>query len=105
MTLSSYNLETNLVVSIEGRLDATNSTVAENYLLNAVNEGHVQIVLELSKLEYISSIGLRTFLLIAKKVAGKGFVKLAGLQPQVFDVFHLSGFDTIFQILNKPQDA
>lgn len=105
MKLSSYPLENNLVITIDGRLDATNSSEAESFLLQAITEGNTQLVLDLSKLEYISSIGLRTFLMIAKKVSGSGYVKLASLQPQVFDVFHLSGFDTIFQILNKPQDA
>lgn len=105
MKISSYSLESNLVISLEGRLDGTNSTEAENFLLNAIQDGNNRLVLDLAKLEYISSIGLRTFLLIAKKVSGDGFVKLAALQPQVFDVFHLSGFDTIFPILNKPQEA
>lgn len=94
-----------LVVGIHGRLDGTNANQVETYLSKAIDDGHTKLVLELSELEYISSIGLRVFLAMGKKVSKTGYIRLAALQPQVFDVFHMSGFDTIFQIFNNAEDA
>jgi anti-anti-sigma factor len=53
----------------------------------------------MSKLEYISSAGLRVLLVVAKKVQqAKGKVVLFGLVPNVREVFSISGFDQIFTI-------
>lgn len=105
MHITDHFINGILVVGIHGRLDGTNANQVESYLNKAIDDGHGKIILELSSLEYISSIGLRVFLAMAKKVTGYGFIRLASLQPQVFDVFHMSGFDTIFQIYNKADEA
>jgi len=58
----------------------------------------------MSRLEYISSAGLRVLLVMAKKVQqAKGKVALFGLSPNVREVFSVSGFDTIFSI--QPDSA
>jgi len=50
-------------------------------------------------LNYISSSGLRVFLVIQKKmVALKGQFKLCNLQPGIKEIFDISGFSSIFSV-------
>ena len=64
-----------------------------------IGDGAPRLAVDLSKLEYISSAGLRVLLVVAKKVQqAKGKVVLFGLAPNVREVFSISGFDQIFSI-------
>jgi len=86
------------MVEIIGRIDATNSAELETRLIGLVDGGSNRILVDLSGLSYISSSGLRVFLLLAKKLDKKGSVCLCHLQPQVEQIFTISGFNTIFRI-------
>ena len=88
------------VVRPTGRLDSATSPVFEQDLMKRIAEGHASIVLDLSKLTFISSAGLRVLLAAAKKAKqGGGKLALFGLLANVREVFSISGFDTIFSIL------
>jgi anti-anti-sigma factor len=88
-----------LIVGISGRLDSTTAQPAEDSFARALGENAPRLAVDLSKLEYISSAGLRVLLLMAKKVQqAKGKVVLFGLVPNVREVFSISGFDRIFTI-------
>ena len=52
----------------------------------------------LSKLEYISSAGLRQVISAYKKMAGKEGFKIINISDEVYDVFKLTGFDKKIQI-------
>ena len=63
-------------------------------------------MIDLSKLEYISSAGLRVLLLVARKIQqAQGKLAFFGLTPGVSDVFSISGFDTIFTVRNDAAAA
>ena len=87
-------------VMMAGRLDATQCEAALKFLdgLAALPEPRV---IDLSRLEYIASAGLRVFLLTQKrsKESGAG-IRLINVAPQVlFDIFfRYAGFDRIFDI-------
>jgi anti-anti-sigma factor len=57
-------------------------------------------VIDLSRLEYIASAGLRVFLLTQKRVKGASGagLKLINVSPAIFDIFHYAGFDQILDI-------
>ncbi len=95
-----------LVVSVQGRVDALTAPVLEKDLLETVSGGEKRLLLDLSGLQYISSAGLRTFLVIAKKLkAGQGEILFAGLKGPVEEVFKISGFYSIFKIFDSPETA
>ena len=78
-----------------GRLDATQCDAALTFL-NALPQPEV---IDLGRLEYVASAGLRVFLLTQKRIKtlGKG-LKLVNVNPQVHDIFRYAGFDQILDI-------
>jgi anti-anti-sigma factor len=83
------------VVTMAGRLDATQCDAALKFL----NEIAQLRVIDLARLEYIASAGLRVILLSQKrcKAAGGG-VRLINVAPAIHDIFHFAGFDQILDI-------
>jgi anti-anti-sigma factor len=92
------------VASLQGRLDSTNSPAVETELFNQLGDGG--FVLDVSKLDYISSAGLRVVLVLAKRLkqTGKAFL-LAGMQPHIHDVFEISGFLSILDVADSRDEA
>ena len=95
-----------LIIEIAGRLDVTNSGIIEKKFNDVVEAGEKKIIIDCGNLEYISSSGLRAFLLLVKKVKTiDGILFLMDLQPDIKEVFDISGFSSIFNIVNSKQDA
>ena len=64
------------------------------------------IVLDLSGLEYVSSAGLRCFMLASRQAkAQKGKIFVAQLQPMVAEIFEISHFNLVFQVFGSVQEA
>ncbi len=86
--------ETNTIIA-EGRLDAAQAPRAQEFL-DAVTE---QCVLDLGKLEYMSSAGLGVLLRTHKRLMGDGGgLKLVNVNSHINDIFMYSGFDKLFEI-------
>ena len=86
-----------LTLGIEGRLD-TNTSPALLDEFNGASEGISDVVIDLSKLEYISSAGLRVLLSIEKAVKSKGNLTVTNVSDEVMEVFELTGFTDILNI-------
>jgi anti-anti-sigma factor len=82
-------------VVLEGRLDAAQAPHAQEFL-DAVAQ---ECVLDLGKLEYVSSAGLGVLLRTHKRLmtGGKG-LKLVNVNSHINDIFMYSGFDKLFEI-------
>ncbi len=87
-----------LVASFEGRLD-TAASVQTAKDIEPLNDCSGQdIILDCTRLEYISSSGLRLFLGVLKNAKPKGskvFVK--GLNDDLKSVFAMTGFINLFE--------
>ena len=84
-------------VTMEGRLDGTHCDEALKFM-NSLPQPQV---VDLARLEYIASAGLRVFLLTQKRVKGSGTgtgLKLINVNPAIHDIFHYAGFDQILDI-------
>lgn len=82
-------------VVMAGRLDATQCESALQFL-NALPEPRV---IDLGRLEYIASAGLRVLLLTQKRARGSGAaIRLVNLKPQIHDIFRYAGFDQIIDM-------
>lgn len=87
------------VVEIAGRLDSVTSPVCEQRIRELIDGGATSVVLDLGRLEYVSSAGLRVLLLTAKLLKARdGRLRIAGVQPEVRSVFDMSGFSTLLQV-------
>jgi len=88
-----------VIVKLAGRFDSSAAPSAETEFNAALGSGAPHLAIDMTGLDYISSAGLRVLLVMAKKVQqAAGKVALFGLNPNVREVFSVSGFDTIFTI-------
>jgi anti-anti-sigma factor len=91
------------VIEVAGRLD--HATAAQFDAQIASLAGN-RVVLDLAKLEYISSAGLRSVLGALKRLAATGgALALAAPIPSVVEVFEISGFITLVKIFPNAADA
>ncbi|MCH8474400.1 MAG: STAS domain-containing protein [Opitutales bacterium] len=88
------------ICALEGRLDGNTSEQADKHLTElSGNEEVTDLILDLSALEYLSSAGLRVFLMAAKRAKSKKHqVVLAAPNDGVKQVLTISGFSSILQI-------
>ncbi len=93
------------VLHVIGRLDASNAKDLESQINELIDKGETAFVANLEKLDYISSAGLRVFLLAGKNLSGKGHICLCCLQDKVNHVFKISGFSSIFEIYKDQESA
>jgi anti-sigma B factor antagonist len=99
MELYEEKAENCVIVGISGRLDTTNYNVLEQRLMNLIDGGQDRILVECSKMDYVSSSGLRILLMALKKISlAKGKFVLCGLQENIREIFEISGFTSIFEI-------
>jgi len=93
------------VVGLKGRLDAVTAGELEQSLNQIIEDGNLNIILNLTDLEYVSSAGLRIFLVITKKLkALEGYFCLAGLGGNIKEVIEISGFSTIMPCYDTLED-
>jgi anti-anti-sigma factor len=95
-----------LVVALEGELDAYWAEETQRELWDCLERGHHRLVLDLSRLSYLSSAGLRVLLQLHKRVeALGGQLHLASLQPFARQVLAASGFDRILSVFDAVDQA
>jgi anti-sigma B factor antagonist len=86
-----------VVLEISGRLDAVTSQELQLRCDAIIARGNNKIIFDLGGLDYISSLGLRVFLSVGKKVKG-GYIRFCRTRPSVKEVFDISGFSSIFSM-------
>ncbi len=97
MTITKQQNGTALTLALEGRLDTVTSPELEAELKNSLN-GVDSLILDFSKLDYISSAGLRVLLSAHKQMRGKDGMKVINVNEIVQEVFDVTGFADILTI-------
>jgi anti-sigma B factor antagonist len=106
MEISEDRKDDVVILVLSGKLDATTSKTFENKLLAQIDSGDRRFVIDLSQMDYISSSGLRVFLVAAKRLHGTdGKIVLCSLKDHVRQVFDLAGFSSIFSVHASRQEA
>lgn len=80
------------------RLDASVAQSFAERLEAILRDRKGRVVLDMSGIEFIDSMGLGALVRVFKKAAGGGRLELAGLAPAVAKVFQLTRMDTVFTI-------
>jgi anti-sigma B factor antagonist len=94
------------IVEPEGRIDSSSLEVLDEAFRQAFSARAVALLVDMGKVEYISSGGLRSLLLALKEMKKcEGSMALCCLSPSVSKVFKLSGFNTIFDIIPGREEA
>ena len=97
MTITKKQNGTTLEIALEGRLDTMTAPELEAELSRSLS-GAEALVLDFSKLEYISSAGLRVLLSAHKAMSSKGGLKVTNVNEIVREVFEVTGFADILTI-------
>ncbi len=92
MEIESERYEQALVISLDGSLDAMTADKVQLDILTRLDAGYSQIILDLRRVDFMSSSGVRLILETLKKSRGLGGdLCLAGAQPGVHRTLELSG--------------
>lgn len=98
MNIITEKTEDGIKLNIEGRVDTVTSPTLQEAILNAFQKTG-NLVLDLEKVDYVSSAGLRALLIGEKTAKGKkGSMKIIHVQESVQAVFLMTGFSKILQI-------
>lgn len=94
----NYNKESEkLTVAPEGRLDTATALEFEKTLGELLN-GVSDLILDMKKVTYVSSAGLRVLLKLQKIMFNQGKMKLIGVNDTVMEVLEITGFANILRI-------
>ena len=86
-----------LTIALEGRLDTTTAPQLEAELKSCLN-GVEALVMDMEKLDYISSAGLRVLLAAQKQMAKQGEMKVIHVSESIMEIFEVTGFSDILTI-------
>ena len=86
-----------LTIALEGRLDTTTAPELEQALKESLDSAQ-ELIMDFSKLDYISSAGLRVLLSAHKTMSKKGGMKVTNANEMVLEVFDVTGFADILTI-------
>lgn len=97
------------VIAVKGRIDHLNASAFHESLIphlqNCRSDGD-GIVLDLSALDYISSAGLRIFMMAAKQARAQGGrIAVAQMQALVQEIFEISHFHLVYEIFATTDEA
>lgn len=94
------------ILAIKGRLDTTNYNQLELKLQDLMDKNNTRFIINCSEMSYISSSGLRVFLMYLKKISAvKGEFVICCLRENIQEIFKISGFNKIFRIYENTDDA
>lgn len=98
----------NVVVVVPvGRVDQAAAGALETTLAPLWARADITaLMLDFTKVEYISSVGLRVLMIAARQMRGRNArIAVAGLQPVVAEIFAISRFDKVLEVFPAPRDA
>jgi anti-sigma B factor antagonist len=102
-TRDSYGIT---VVDMEGSLDTSTSGETGDELVRLVKAGNDKILLNLEKLDYVSSAGLRAILVAAKLLQNaRGEMRICSPNDTVREVLEISGFHSLLRLHDTEADA
>ncbi|KAF0130692.1 MAG: hypothetical protein FD155_1502 [Bacteroidetes bacterium] len=94
------------LVAINGRIDTVTAVEFERVVTQVLEDESSAVVMDCAGLDYISSSGLRVFLMMQKRMMSKkGKLHICCLRSNIQEIFDISGFSTIFQIFPDEQSA
>jgi anti-anti-sigma factor len=93
------------IVRVVGYLDTRASSEFERKMLELLQGGTRAFALDFSRLDMLTSAGIRILLMIAKRIGGTDRIALWGLNEQVKVVFSIAGLANAFQFFDSQQAA
>ena len=94
------------ILDFAGKLDTGTSPEAETAISKVLESGCNKLIINLKGIEYVSSSGLRVFLITVKKLAAlNGQLKICQPSEVVSEILDISGFSTILDVRDSEEEA
>lgn len=91
---------------LKGRLDLTSSSELKEKVKEYLDQGKVNIILDLAQVDFINSSGLGILVSTLKEVRTvKGRIALCSLAPYVQEIFEITQLSHIFDIYPGEEEA
>lgn len=99
MEVGLTKIEEVSVLTIKGRVDASNTSKLENVCNKLLSQKESKVLIDGTSIDFISSAGLRVLLKLAKEVKKySGNLAIAHINDYVQQIFKISGFTELFPI-------
>lgn len=105
-SIQSQPLANGMLLSLQGRMDAENAAEFDNVYARLLAQGTTCFIIDLEALKYVSSMGLRSFLALAKTLEKqRGVLRLCQMHGLVRQVFDMTGLASLFSVFESVADA
>jgi anti-anti-sigma factor len=86
-----------IVIYVDGDMTTNTSPDVEAEILEALASESKHVVINVEKVNFIASTGLRVILALGKKLSGQGLkLTVCSMNPSTQSVFEMSGFTKLF---------
>jgi anti-sigma B factor antagonist len=93
------------VIELDGGLDSTTAEKLDAQVQTALDAGETFLIFDLTKLNIVSSAGLRVFMLARQRLLERGRVRFAGLPAEVRKTFEVVNLNTYVELYDSVTDA
>jgi anti-sigma B factor antagonist len=106
LKLDHYNKDGIEIVDVEGEIDVYTAPRLRELLIDLVNNGNHQIVVNMEKVEFLDSTGLGVLVGGLKRVrAHDGSLDLVCTQERILKIFRITGLTKVFGIHDSVDEA
>lgn len=93
------------IIKCCNRIDAYNSMDFEKFMLESIDSSTGDLGIDMSEVTFVSSAGLRAFIMAHKKLAGRGCdMYLIAPNSGIVDLLRLCGLDTMVKMVESPDE-
>ncbi len=106
MNVETSQTGSTAVAAVSGRVDSANAKEFEEELSAIIDKGATGLVVDCGELNYISSAGLRVFLIAIRKTsAAGGGLALCRVPDHINEVLEISGFSRLAKVFETVEEA
>ncbi len=106
LAVTPHGADGPVVVTIAGEVDVYTAPLLREALDREIAAGHVRLVVDLERVDFIDSTGLGVLVGRLKSVRnGSGWLRIVCTKERVLKVFHLTGLDKVFRIVDTVEAA
>ena len=99
LEITQEQLQSTIVLHVVGAVDSNTAPELQEALMRAAESSSGAVELDLAKVSYMSSAGLRALLLASKALQKRGErLTLLNVPPQILNVLNLTGFTTFIDV-------
>jgi anti-anti-sigma factor len=106
MEITEKHIDDVAVMLVNGRIDTNSAHDFETAVMKMLDTDCKKLIIDCCELNYISSSGLRVFLIALKRISAVGGkLILCGLQTRIQEVFDIAGFSMLFTLATDEEEA